>query len=113
MIFETAVVPIIWKIILGHTEEPQNLSGLSVLRMLRLLRLTKGLRMVPQLMCLVQGVVKAIVPMFYTGIMLFLLVYVFAVIFRSQAKGMTGTSDPYIHEMFRSVTESLFTLLLF
>merc|ERR1719330_2050663 len=81
--------------------------------MLRLLRLTKVLRMVPQLMCLVRGVVRALVPMFYTAVMLLILLYVFGVIFRSQAKDLVGKKKPYIHDLFSSVSQSMFSLGLF
>lgn len=115
MLAEISLVPLVIKEL--DLQGSTILDGVSILRMLRLLRLTKALRMVPQLMCLMKGIVQALIPMMYMAIMLFILLFVFGVLLRSQVKGIKepeeGFATPRVDEIFGSVTESMLSLLLY
>jgi hypothetical protein len=96
-----------------------------VLRILRLLRLSKVFRAIPQLLTLVKGITTALPSMFFTGVLLSVLIFVFGVLFRSQTKDSTCKMDvetrfrgsidrcQQIEDLFGSVTESGWTLLLY
>jgi hypothetical protein len=88
-------------------------SGLRVMRMLRLLRLTKMFRMLPNLLMLVKGIAAAISPMFYTALLLLVLLYSFAVFFRSQIRGVVSTVDPDVTHLFRNVPHGMVNCLFY
>merc|ERR1712110_844222 len=64
---------------------------------------------------LLKGIVKAISPMFYTSLLLFVMLYLFAVFFRGFAKDATATRglDKSVTEMFPSVRDSIISCLMY
>merc|ERR1719183_2384679 len=68
--------------------ESTGLGNASLLRLLRLLRLSRMARMarllrsMPELLVLIKGMIAAIRSVFFTLLLLFLLLYVFSILFR-------------------------------
>lgn len=86
MIFETWLMTIILVIVGG--DSGSGLGNASILRLMRLLRLSRMARMarllraMPELLILVKGMVAAVRSVFFTLVLLLLLVYVFAILYR-------------------------------
>jgi len=89
------------------------MGSVSVLKILRLLRLTRMARMVrllramPELMILVKGISGAARSVFFTLCLLVVIIYVFAIAFRTLTDG-TAVGEKY----FSSVGSAMATLLL-
>merc|ERR1712032_1536650 len=62
----------------------------------------------PDLITLIKGIQTAVRPVSITLVLLFLMIYVFGVVFRSQVKRGTELEDKY----FSSVTHSMWTCLM-
>jgi len=90
-----------------------QLGNTSVLKLVRLVRLTRMARMakllhaVPELIILIKGIAVAARTVFFTLLLLALIIYFFAIVFR-QVTSDTEIGDRY----FPSVTASMSTLLL-
>merc|ERR1719271_1998482 len=90
-----------------------GLSNTSILKLARLVRLTrmarmaKLLRAVPELIILIKGIVVASRSVCFTLTLLVLLVYFFAIIFKTMADDTT-VGDEY----FSSVSQGMMTLVL-
>ena len=82
---------------------PIHAEYVTVLRLLRLLRVLRLVRALPQLRILVTALLKSIPSMFYVGIFLFLLFYIYAV----AAVFLFSANDP-IH--FRDLPQALISL---
>ena len=82
---------------------PIHAEYVTVLRLLRLLRVLRLVRALPQLRILVTALLKSIPSMFYVGIFLFLLFYIYAV----AAVFLFSHNDP-IH--FRDLPQALISL---
>lgn len=90
MIFETWVVTFILLVIGGSMESGVPLQLLRMLRLLRLTRmarLARLLRSCPELLILVKGMVAATRSVFFTMLLLLLLLYVFSILFRQLSAG--------------------------
>merc|ERR1719424_720951 len=91
----------------------EGLGNTSILRLVRLLRLTRMARMVrllralPELMILVKGITVAMRSVFFTLCLLFIVIFVFAIVFTMLAVD-TGLERSY----FGSVPHSMSSLLL-
>jgi hypothetical protein len=90
-----------------------GMGGASILRLLRLFRLSrmarmaKLLRSLPELLILVKGMVSSLRSVFFTMLLLFICVYVFAIAFRQLLDG-----TPTGHLMFSSIMHAMHTLFL-
>lgn len=93
----------------NRTESP-NFSVLRVLRMAKLFRMGRAVRLMralPELAILVKGISIATRSVFFTLLLLMLIIYVFAITFRQLTDG-TAIGDQY----FPSVPTSINSLLL-
>jgi len=87
MIFETWIMAIIL-LSASSGEGGGGLGNAGLLRLLRLLRLSRMarvarlLRSMPELLVLIKGMIAAIRSVFFTLVLLFLILYVFAILFR-------------------------------
>jgi len=90
-----------------------SFGDISILRMLRLLRLTKLgrvarlLRLFPEVLTMLKGITLAMRSVFFTVLLLIVLVYLFGIIFKTQAEAF-----PELAPTFSSVGESMWVLLL-
>lgn len=111
MVLETWVVTAI--IALTASNMSGGLGDASILRLLRLLRLTRMARMarllraLPELMILIKGMAVAARSVFFTLVLLVIIIYLFAIAFTTLTKG-TPIGDQY----FSKVPQSMSTLLL-
>jgi len=112
MVLETWVVVLIF-LASGAESGGSGMGNASMLRMLRLMRLTRMARMVrlmramPELVILVKALVAAIRSVLFTLVLLFLLTYVFAILFRNITDG-TDIGDHF----FNSIPRSFHRLIL-
>lgn len=116
MIFETWVMTLV--LIFVNTDdtaggENTGIGNASLLRLLRLLRLSRMARMarllrsMPELLILIKGMIAAIRSVFFTLLLLFLLLYVWAILFRQVTK------DSNLGELkFRNIPTSAHSLVL-
>jgi hypothetical protein len=119
MVLETWVWNMVVVIALGHHRRSNAGSSqfdlnASVLRVARLLRLTRMARMarllkaVPELVILLKGLAAALRSVFFTLILLFALLYIFAIAFTQLLRG-EDVGDKF----FGSVGKSIHTLWLY
>lgn len=112
MIFETWVLWIYFEVTKSDSPGGGGLKTMSVLRMIRLLRLTrlgriaKALRVIPEVMTIIKGILLAVRSVFFTTLLLLVLMFLFAVILKQQAEG------PVLKDMFPTVKTSMWILLL-
>lgn len=89
-------------------------KGASALRLVRLARLTRMARIsrvvraMPELMILIKGILVATRSVFFTLLLLVILIYVFAIAFTQLAKDEDAIRTQY----FSSVSESMVTLMV-
>lgn len=89
-----------------------NMREYSVLRIARLLRLSRLgrivrlLRIFPEIMTLLKGIAYAMRSVFFTLLLLLILLFLFGIVFKTQAKE-TG-----LEETFTSVSRSMWVLLI-
>merc|ERR1719422_362308 len=114
MVLETWVVTIIMLAQSGSgSSGGSGVGDASILRMARLLRLSRMARMVrlframPELLILVKGIIAATRSVFFTLILLFALLYVFAIALRQLTDG-----TPVGTEHFKTVPDAMYTLLI-
>eukprot|EP00929_Paragymnodinium_shiwhaense_P008245 TRINITY_DN11218_c0_g1_i1.p1 TRINITY_DN11218_c0_g1~~TRINITY_DN11218_c0_g1_i1.p1 ORF type:complete len:784 (-),score=151.71 TRINITY_DN11218_c0_g1_i1:418-2769(-) len=111
MVMETWVMTTV--LLLTGSGGGGGLSNASILRLLRLLRLSrmarmaKLLRSMPELLILVKGMVSAMRSVFFTLLLLMILLYIFGIAFR-QLVGDTPAGKLY----FSSMINAMHTLLL-
>merc|ERR1719218_356535 len=111
MILETWVVTIV--IVASGAGSGTSMGNTSVLKLVRLARLTrmarmaKLLRAVPELIILIKGIWVASRSVCFTLILLFLLIYFFAIVLR-QITEDTEAGEVY----FNSVPEAMLSLLV-
>lgn len=97
MVGETWVMSIIMLIVGGGSLSGGNVGTVRLLRLLRLsrmARMAKLLRSFPELMILIKGVASAMRSVVVTIVMLFGLMYVFAIAFRTLTAG-SAVEEPY------------------
>jgi len=128
MVLETWVITSIEAIDSGSDSSfmPNNLNLLRILRLARLTRMTRLMRAFPQMLTLVKGIVAAMRSVFFTLLLLSILMYIFAIIFTSTYKGNPDsggaeeegscpedpTPEEALIELFGSIGSSIQTLLL-
>jgi hypothetical protein len=104
MIAETWIMP------LALSGQKLGNSGLlkllRLLRLSRLARLARLLRSMPELLILIKGMVSAVRSVFFTLILLILLMYVFSILFRQTTDG-----TDFGREFFPTIIVSMHTLL--
>mmetsp|Transcript_45029 Transcript_45029/g.84592 ORF Transcript_45029/g.84592 Transcript_45029/m.84592 type:complete len:826 (-) Transcript_45029:61-2538(-) len=111
MILETWVVTLV--LLITKKESGAGLGNASVLRLVRLLRLTRMARMarllraVPEMMILIKGILVAIRSVFFTLLMLAIIIYIFGVAFAQLCK-----DTPLEKLYFENVHVSMSSLLL-
>jgi len=106
MVMETWVMTILMAFM---QSQGGSLGGTSILRIFRLLRLSRMARMLrsmPELMILVKGIMAAIRSVFFTLLLLTMVLYVFGIAFK-QLSDDTNMGDKY----FRTVGRSMYTLV--
>lgn len=112
MVFETWIIYFIL-LFAGHGNDLDFLKSFSVLRMTKLVRLTRVtnmvrlLRRIPELVVLVKAVSIAGRSVFFVCLLLFFIIYCFAIAFRQLTEG-SDMGEQY----FRDVPSSMNTLLL-
>jgi len=88
----------------------KQLALLRVARLLRLARLGRLMRMLrlfPEVLTLLKGIGRAMRPVFYVLMMLGILLFVFAIIFKTQA-----IDNEVLEQMFPSLVDTMWLLLL-
>lgn len=111
MVGETWIMLPVW--LSGAHNGEAGFGDLSVLRIARLLRLTKLarigrlLRYAPEVLTMMKGVVYALRSVFVTLMLLLVLLYLFGIIFKTQAE-----AHPVLEEKFPGVVTSMWFLLL-
>jgi len=111
MILETWVMTLMF-LIIGNGQSG-NLGNTSVLKLIRLIRLTrmarmaKLLRAVPELIILIKGIWVAARSVLFTLLLLFIIIYFFAIVLR-QITSETEIGDKY----YKSVPAAMSSLLL-
>merc|ERR1719311_1567901 len=93
MVLETWMLPMI-----GGASVLPNLSMFRMLRLARLTRLTRLMRAFPQMLTLVKGIVAALRSVFFTLLLLTILLYFFAIIFTTQFRDYQSQYIPRIPE---------------
>merc|ERR1719265_1702587 len=111
MIFETWIMMVLMLVAGGGSSS--GMGNASLLRLLRLLRLSRMARMarllrsMPELLVLIKGMIAAIRSVFFTLLLLVLLLYVFSILFRQM------TVDAVIGKLkFPTIMSSIHTLVL-
>lgn len=113
MVAETWVLTAVMAAAAGGSAGGGGLGNASMLRLLRLLRLSrmarmaKLLRSMPELLILVKGMVAAARSVFFTLVLLFVAVYMFAIAFRQLTDG-----TPLGAKHFSTVIAAMHTLFL-
>jgi hypothetical protein len=119
MVLETWVLTIIVICIGGSSGS--GLSNTSMLKLVRLVRLTRMARMarllraLPELIILIKGIVVASRSVFFTLLLLVLIMYFYAVVLRQLLGQLTDGSESaelLINERFPSVPTTMWSLLL-
>eukprot|EP00441_Pelagodinium_beii_P035171 CAMPEP_0197629462 /NCGR_PEP_ID=MMETSP1338-20131121/7298_1 /TAXON_ID=43686 ORGANISM="Pelagodinium beii, Strain RCC1491" /NCGR_SAMPLE_ID=MMETSP1338 /ASSEMBLY_ACC=CAM_ASM_000754 /LENGTH=832 /DNA_ID=CAMNT_0043200501 /DNA_START=18 /DNA_END=2516 /DNA_ORIENTATION=+ len=111
MVLETWLIPIVLKILNDDSAE-EALRHFTILRMLRLLRLTRIARLVravPEIMTLIKGIGAAMRGVASTVFLLFVILFIFAIIFKDQARNHEELRE----ELFPTVWWSMWSLLMF
>jgi voltage-gated sodium channel len=103
MVLETWIFPFVLK---GDGLGPAG-GILRLLRLLRLTRMARLMRAVPEILTLVKGMLAATRSVFSTLVLLILLIYVFAIVFKSQLG-----AEPGFEETFGDLSITIFTLIL-
>jgi len=113
MVFETWIISLVFAFSDGGDSQNGSLGDASILRLMRLLRLTrmarvaKLLRAMPEIMILIKGISVAMRSVFFTLVLLVIIMYIFAIIF------VQATSDYEVGKLFfKSVPAAMKTLLL-
>ncbi|CAD7956791.1 unnamed protein product [Amoebophrya sp. A25] len=107
MVLETWVMPLITGP--GGGGSGSGTGSLSILRLLRLIRLTRLVRLmrsVPELLTLLKGISTATKAVGSTLLLLFMALYVFAIIFRQNI----GSANPDFFDDFGSIWKAAYTL---
>eukprot|EP00927_Polykrikos_kofoidii_P017276 TRINITY_DN17842_c0_g1_i4.p1 TRINITY_DN17842_c0_g1~~TRINITY_DN17842_c0_g1_i4.p1 ORF type:complete len:553 (+),score=92.70 TRINITY_DN17842_c0_g1_i4:63-1721(+) len=113
MVWETWVVPCLCWLMAGSGRAGNPLQNSSILRIMRLFRLFRAsrvlrlLRSFPELMILIQAMMAAMRSVVGTMALLFLVVYIFAILFTQMLKG-----SPTAQGCFETVPMSMNCLLL-
>lgn len=111
MILETWIMTLLFLAV--GLSSSGNVGNTSVLKLIRLVRLTrmarmaKLLRAMPELIILIKGIWVAARSVFFTLVLLMIIIYVFAIIFRQVTDG-TEIGEQY----YASVWEAMASLLL-
>jgi len=106
MVGETWLLPL-YLFTKGDDGKSTGRGGWSVLRLARLLRLIRVARIAPEVMILVKGFLTALKAVFFTMLLLIVIVYVFAIIFKTQSVG-----DPQLEKIFPDVFRAAWVLIL-
>lgn len=112
MVLELCVLPVVAAIAEAETSERRLVLSAGVMRVLRVIRIARTVRLAHasrDLMTIVHGLTRAFWSMYITFLVLVLLIYVFAVTFRTSVRG----TDLQVEEtFFASVGDSMWTLLI-
>ncbi|CAD7941081.1 unnamed protein product [Amoebophrya sp. A120] len=107
MILETWIMPLIQGPEGGGSGSGTgNLAILRLLRLIRLTRLVRLMRSVPELLTLLKGISTATKAVGSTLLLLFIALYVFAIIFRQNI----GSNNPDFFDDFGSISKAAYTL---
>eukprot|EP00927_Polykrikos_kofoidii_P085954 TRINITY_DN9488_c0_g1_i1.p1 TRINITY_DN9488_c0_g1~~TRINITY_DN9488_c0_g1_i1.p1 ORF type:complete len:749 (-),score=141.38 TRINITY_DN9488_c0_g1_i1:22-2067(-) len=119
MIFETWGMTLVFAFLTNPTTGG-DMGNTSLLKLVRLVRLTRMARMarilraIPELIILIKGIAVASRSVFFTLVLMLIIMYVFAIILRQLCEQLVDVdSDPeLIDRYFSSVGHSMSTLLL-
>eukprot|EP00928_Gymnodinium_smaydae_P026269 TRINITY_DN20688_c0_g3_i1.p1 TRINITY_DN20688_c0_g3~~TRINITY_DN20688_c0_g3_i1.p1 ORF type:complete len:726 (+),score=127.24 TRINITY_DN20688_c0_g3_i1:39-2216(+) len=116
MVLETWVMTIVFLLLFGGSGTASvNLNVLKMVRMVRLTRMARMarlLRALPELVIMLKGIVVASRSVFFTLLLLVLIMYLFAICVRQLADQVSEPGDAFMGEKFYSVPVSMWTLLL-
>eukprot|EP00929_Paragymnodinium_shiwhaense_P095818 TRINITY_DN5711_c0_g1_i2.p1 TRINITY_DN5711_c0_g1~~TRINITY_DN5711_c0_g1_i2.p1 ORF type:complete len:854 (-),score=141.05 TRINITY_DN5711_c0_g1_i2:45-2606(-) len=110
---ETWVFPLM--LIASGGDLEGKLSKYGMLRLARLLRLTRlgrlvrVLRVFPEIMTLLKGVLHALRSVFFTLLLLFMLLFCFSIVFKTQVE---DSDTEYVKATFNSVPDIMWLLLM-
>jgi voltage-gated sodium channel len=110
MVVETWILNLVFYIVFGGGLDLGNTSFLRLVRLLRLTRMARMIRLLramPELLILLKGIGVAMRSVFFTLILLVIVIYVFAIAFTQMA-----ADTPLEEETFPGVIGSMKTLLL-
>jgi hypothetical protein len=117
MVAETWVMTLM--ILMIGVDEQQGIGNTSLLKLLRVARCTRMARMarlmraVPELVILVKGIAVAARSVCFTIVLLFIIMYVYAILVRQLVPATTSSKGSEIEtEFFPSVPKAMFVLLL-
>jgi len=114
MIGEVWMLPLVMFIAGVDSSDVHAVKELTILRTVRLLRLTRLgriarlLRAVPEVVTLLKGIAAAIRSVFFTLLLLLVLLFVFGVVFKTQAK----EDFESLQDLFPTVPATMWVLLL-
>lgn len=122
MVLETWTLPYVLSVVVSDSDSSgEGLSNVSIVRLVRLARLTRMARMarilraIPELIILIKGIWVAGRSVFFTLLLLLLIMYVFAVVFR-QLIDQVADPGPALDSLkelyFGSVSQAMASLLL-
>lgn len=112
MIIDTWVLQFIFWLAKVDDDSANNIEVLRTLRILKLTRLGRFARLMaafPELMALVKGILHAIRSVFFTMLLLAILLYIFAIYFTTQAKVY---DNDVLTEYFGTWSDSMWYLLM-
>mmetsp|Transcript_54031 Transcript_54031/g.126173 ORF Transcript_54031/g.126173 Transcript_54031/m.126173 type:complete len:808 (-) Transcript_54031:80-2503(-) len=109
MVAELWILPIIIIFVPELSQQMDQLSFLRTLRLARMARLTSLLRAFPEAMMLLKGIYAALRGVVTTMCLLLVLLFVFGLIFKSQAVDNAYMIDEY----FGSIGQSMLSLFLY
>lgn len=105
MVGETWVIPLA---VGGESGAMDNFAMLRMMRLLRLTRMVRLMRSVPELLTLLKGMGIAARSVWYTLLLLAIIMYVFGIIFKSQ---LAEPKDEELEGKFDSIPHSMWTLM--
>jgi voltage-gated sodium channel len=111
MVLETWVLPICM-ILVAESGSNFDASGFRLLRLLRLTRtarMAKVLRAMPELLIMIKGMIAAARSVFFTLVLLMIIIYIYAIAYRQITSGLEWKSG---QTYFRTVPDSMLSLLL-
>jgi voltage-gated sodium channel len=112
MIFETWLLWIVFSLLKDDVQDSIDVSALRLLRLLRLTRtarMAKVLRAMPEMLIMIKGIMSAFRSVFFTLLLLCLIIYIYAIAFRQIT---AGSGLEYSQQYFPSVPGAALQLLL-
>ncbi|CAK0823834.1 unnamed protein product, partial [Prorocentrum cordatum] len=106
MMGESMLLPAL-ALVVPEVEEIAGGEVVAQLRLLRLLRIVRVMRTSPELFNLIRAMVVTLPSVFFTLVLIFMLIFVFGIVYSSYSKDLPG-----LEGLTGSVSQSMWTLLL-